>query len=167
MFVYPQQPDHADFHFTAADVGISGDAFVYDWKNKTGKKLAAGEAFTGSFGSSASTKASDPSWAYYIVAPISGSGIAIIGDEGKFVSMGKQRIEQITQSAKEQEITVNFAADEHSCTLHGYAPLAPLCVAQEGNVSDQKFDTPTGHFTMTVAPAEHQTRAVIKLSTLW
>jgi hypothetical protein len=167
VFVYPQQPDHADFHFTAADVGVSGDAFVYDWKNKTGKKIAAGEAFTGSFGSSASTKSSDPSWAYFIVAPISPSGVALIGDEGKFVSMGQQRIEQIKQSTKEQEVTVNFAADERSCTCHGYAPLAPLCVALVGSVSDQKFDKSTGQFMMTVTPAEHQTSAVIKISTQW
>jgi hypothetical protein len=120
VFVYPQSPEKTDYHFTAADVGLSGDAMIYDWKSKSARKLAASETFSGSFGSTASTQPSDPSWEYFIVAPISKSGIALIGDEGKFATMGSQRIESVEESAQGTTVKVNFAAGENTTTLLGF-----------------------------------------------
>ena len=36
VFVYPQKPEQTEFHFTASDVGLTGDVYVYDWKTKSG-----------------------------------------------------------------------------------------------------------------------------------
>src|SRR5581483_134582 len=117
VFVYPEKDDQTHFHFTAADVGLSGDVCVYDWKTKTAKKLAAGEAFSGSFDGKISTSKQDPTWSYFIVAPIGKSGIALIGDTGKFASMGSQRIDKVSATGKSLQVSVRFASDEKTVTL--------------------------------------------------
>jgi hypothetical protein len=150
VFAFPRAKDHTDLHFTATDVGLSGDVWVYDWKNKTGQKLSAGQSFSGSFGSSASIDSKDPSWAYYIVAPVSKNGIALVGDQGKFASMGRQRIEECQESDDSIQLTLQLAPGESDIVLHGFASVAPVVSAAGVTVDQPKLDGQ--HFTVSLHP---------------
>jgi hypothetical protein len=158
VFAFPRVKDNTELHFTAADVGLSGDVWVYDWKNKIGQKLSAGERFKGSFGSEASIANNNPSWAYYIVAAVSKNGIALIGDQGKFASMGKQRVEKCEQMDDAIKLTLQFSPGETEIVLHGFASAAPVATASEATVDQPKLDSQ--HFTVAVHPkngADHAT----------
>ena len=58
------------------------------------------------------------------MAPVGPSGIAFLGDAGKFVSTGDKRIVHLSDNGT-VSAPVAFAANEHSVVLHGYAPSAP------------------------------------------
>ena len=161
VFAFPRAKDRTDLHFTAADVGLSGDVWVYDWKNKTGQKLSAGETFSGSFGSEAIIANKDPSWAYFIVAPISKNGIALIGDQGKFASMGVQRVQTCEESQEALKLTLRFAPGERDIVLHGFASAAPVVSATEATADQPKLDGQ--HFTVSVHPKDGADHATVTL----
>jgi hypothetical protein len=145
VFVYPQKPEVPDYSFTAADIGMSGDVMVYDWRSKNGKRLSAGEKFSGLFDSSASTRPGNPAWAYFIVAPISKSGVAMLGDEGKFASMGKQRVTAVQDTPESLKLTISFAAGEETVALHGFDKKGEYFRREYARPSNQ--DTATIEFT--------------------
>jgi hypothetical protein len=78
--------------FTPAELGIAGPAYVYDYFARKGTLVAPG----GSFSETVS------SGSYYVVAPVGPSGIAFLGDEGKFVSLGDKRITQLVDDGTVQ-----------------------------------------------------------------
>src|ERR1700680_3406420 len=71
---------------------------------------------------------------YYIVAPIGPSGIAFLGDAGKFVSCGKKRID-ILKDDGSLNITVQFAREEREVVLHLYSPVRPYLPGVSGRMS--------------------------------
>ena len=89
--------------------------------------------------------------AYYIVVPIGPSGIAFLGDAGKFVSLGQKRIPQLTDTGQVQA-TVTFARGETSLTLHGYAPSTPKVTASKGTAGTVTYNSATHLFTFVVSP---------------
>ena len=55
-----------------------------------------------------------------------------------------------------------FASNEHSVTLHGYAPSAPTVTASDGSVGSVSYNSSTHLFSVTVnAGSDHN--AVIAL----
>ncbi|HZP52220.1 hypothetical protein, partial [Actinocrinis sp.] len=92
---------------------------------------------------------------YYEVAPVGASGIAFLGDAGKFVSTGDKRITHLSDSGT-VNATVAFASNEHSVTLRGYAPSAPTVTASDGSVGSVNYNASTHLFTVTVnAGSDH------------
>ncbi len=87
---------------------------------------------------------------YYIVVPIGPSGIAFLGDAGKFVSLGDKRISQLTDNGTIQA-TVAFAPGEGAVTLHGYAPKQPRISATNGSVSHVSYNPSTHLFSFSVS----------------
>lgn len=61
------------------ELGYTGKVYVYDVINDSGKAMDATQANT---------------WgnAYSLIAPVGPSGVAFLGDKGKFVPLGKKRI---------------------------------------------------------------------------
>ncbi|MDE3059094.1 MAG: hypothetical protein KGJ59_14175, partial [Bacteroidota bacterium] len=57
---------------------------------------------------------------YFIIAPLLPNGIAFLGDSGKIISTGKQRILKMKASQNDLFLDVAFASGEHVVTLHGY-----------------------------------------------
>ena len=111
--------------FTPESIGVSGSAYVLDYFSKTGSLVPAGSSFTGIVGYNAS---------YYIVAPIGLSGIAFLGDTGKYVSCGKKRIESLNDYGSLLRVVVRFAPGEKHVALHMYAPTKPLVWCDSGSV---------------------------------
>ena len=105
-------------------IGVSSPAFVYDYFNQTGTVVQPGGYFTGTV---------DYNGSYYVVAPIGSSGIAFLGDADKFVSCGKKRIGELSDSNGVLQVQVQFAGGEKRIVLHLYSPSHPLVAAIAGS----------------------------------
>ncbi len=127
--------------FTPTELGLTGRVYVYNYFTGTGKVVEAGSSYTDTVQDAA----------YYIVVPIGPSGIAFLGDAGKFVSLGQKRIPQLTDTGQVQA-TVTFARGETSLTLHGYAPSTPKVTASKGTAGTVTYNSATHLFTFVVSP---------------
>jgi hypothetical protein len=130
--------------FASSELGFAGQVYVYDCFSGAGRLLDAKTNLTATLDKGAV--------AFYVVAPVGKSGIAFLGDTGKFVSTGKQRIASIRDDAGKMVVTVNFAAAENSVTLHGYAAAVPTVTLQSGKAGDVQYEPATRHFTVQIAP---------------
>ncbi|HXC64465.1 MAG TPA: hypothetical protein VNZ67_08905, partial [bacterium] len=104
----------------ASELGVEGPAYVFDYFAGSGRRLKAGHAIDFSFGGQ--------DVAFLEAAPIGPSGMALLGDAGKFVGTGKQRIASLEDSAAGLAASVLFAAGEDTVVLRGYAPSPPKAV---------------------------------------
>jgi hypothetical protein len=131
-------------HFHATDVGLSGPVYVFDFFAGTGKPMDAGADIV---------KDISPKQAsYFIVAPIGRSGIAFLGDRGKFVGTGKQRVATMEDAPSGLKVDLLLAPTESSVTLGGYAPSAPQVTAQAGTAGDVHYDGKTQYFSVEIKP---------------
>jgi len=134
--------------FTPTDFGYAGKVYVYDVINDAGKAVDAAQAYSGSNG-------------YYLVAPIGASGIAFLGDRGKFVSLGKKRISAFTDDGT-ITATVQYATGEGPVTLQGMAAAAPTVSATSGTVGAVNYSASTQRFTVAVTAAGTSATVTIK-----
>ena len=143
MFAFNRRQTPAGtISFTLGELGLSGPAYVYDYFSSVGERVAARESFSAPLGRNAS--------GFYAVAPVGKSGIAFLGDQGKFVGTGKQRIESLRDEAGRLTVGVVLAANEKSVVLHGYAASAPKMTVRAGDADAVQYDPATRHFTVTV-----------------
>src|SRR5215471_3951637 len=141
VFAYDRGHDKT-VAFAPADIGLSGQAYVYNFFTKNGTVVNAADTF------------SEPlagSFAYYVAVPIGPSGMALLGDTDKFVTRGKKRISQISDNT-DLTATVVFAPNEYSLTLRGYSPVAPAASAYKGSVGNVSYDTTKKVFSFDVLP---------------
>ncbi|WP_329071760.1 carbohydrate-binding protein [Streptomyces sp. NBC_01429] len=141
--------------FGLAELGLTEPAYAYDYFAGTGALVARG----GSVSTTVTTGT------YWVVAPVGASGIAFLGDAGKFVPHGAKRIEHLRDNGR-VHATVAFATGEGPVTLHGYAPRKPTVTATTGSVGAVGYDKSTKLFTVTVTAttAEAANRAVITIT---
>ena len=125
--------------FTLAEIGETGPAYVYDY--------FAGNGALVKKGGQVSTRVTDGT--YWVVAPVGPSGIAFLGDKGKFVAHGDKRLEHLSDDGS-VHATVAFAAGEGPVTLHGYAPRKPSASATTGSVGTVGYDAASKLFSVTV-----------------
>jgi hypothetical protein len=130
--------------FTPAAFGFSGSVQVYDTRARTAQLVPAGQPFNFALEEYGS--------AFHMVVPVGRSGIALVGDEGKFVSMGKKRIADLEDAKGKLTVTVIFAAGEESLRLTGYARNAPRARARTGKVGELVHDRKSGRFELQVRP---------------
>ena len=88
--------------------------------------------------------------------PVPRAGITLIGDEAKFVPDGRKRIAALEDEPDRLIVTVNFAPQERSVRLFGYAPQRPTVAAQTGSLSELEFEPDSGRFDVTVSPGPQQ-----------
>ncbi|WP_433887593.1 carbohydrate-binding protein [Streptomyces sp. CA-111067] len=131
--------------FTLAELGTTGPAYVYDYFAGTGRLVAAGGSVTATVGDGT----------YWIVAPVGPSGIAFLGDAGKFVAHGDKRVQNLSDDGS-VHATVAFAAGEGPVTLHGHAARKPAVTASTGSVGAVTYDAAAGLFTVTATGAGGQ-----------
>jgi len=65
------------------------------------------------------------------VAAVSRAGIALLGDEGKFVPDGRKRIAALDDEPDRLIATVTFAPQEKSVRLFGYATRRPTITRKQ------------------------------------
>jgi hypothetical protein len=130
--------------FSPEEAGSSAPAVVYSYFSRLTRRVERGQDFKASLGPGDA--------AYYIVAPVGASGIALFGDAGKFVSMGKERIQSLEEGPSSLKVQVLFAPGERSVTLFGNAPTRPRVIVQGGSSGAVKFVKSTGYFSVAVSP---------------
>lgn len=146
IFAHPRTEDRT-FTFTPEKLGLGGSVYIYNWLADRGRRIQGGEPWT-------QTIKGDPS--YLVAVPVGKSGIAFLGDAGKFVPLGKKRVSELTDDGT-VNATLEFAKTEHSIIVHGWAPSMPLVTASEGRVGKLHFDDATGRFHVEVFPAKSGT----------
>jgi hypothetical protein len=149
--------------FDAAELGLSGPVYIYDYFSGTGRRLEVNAGFSAPIGEDAS--------AFYVVAPVGKSGIAFLGDKNKFVGTGKQRIHSLHDQRGKLTVGVVLAESEKSVVLHGYAAVAPKVTVLSGRGNAVQYDSGTGHFTVEIksdanAPVDKSTRDPVRRMTV-
>ena len=123
------------------------DAYLYDFFNNTAKRIPAGGSvqvqMTKGFG-------------YWILAPVAPSGIAVFGDQGHFVTLGKKRIPQFTDTGI-ADLTIDFAPGEQSRTIFGYSAKSVSATATQGSATPAIFNAATEQFTVVVTRGAQST----------
>ena len=143
VFAFNRHKTPADkVHFTLGELGLNSPAYVYDYFSGTGERVAPHGSFSAQLGRNKS--------AFYVVAPVGKSGIAFLGDKGKFVGTGKQRIESLCDEAGKLTVGVVLAANEKTVVLHGYAASAPKATVLAGEDDAVQYDPVTRYFTVAI-----------------
>jgi hypothetical protein len=136
--------------FTPASLGLHTRAYVFDYFSHKGTVLDPDKTFMRSLENESLEKESlEKDYAYFIVVPLGQSGIAFLGDPDQFVSLGKQRISQLSDDGRVR-VTVQFAHGENSRTVHGYSPTAPVITAIKGKTGGLMYDSAAHRFTVSV-----------------
>jgi len=127
--------------FSPQSLGVTTPSYVYDYFEKTGVAMDPGQTFTASV---------DYNGSYFVVAPVGVSGIAFLGDANKFISCGKKRIEQVSDTGT-LRVSVRFATGEKRVTLHLYSPFLPTASAEAGHVGPV-MSAAAGTYRVVVSP---------------
>jgi hypothetical protein len=147
VFSFAQSSALTNSSFTPSELGIPGDAYVYDYFNSTGVVVAASNTFN----FTTTMPSNNVNGSYFVVVPIGLSRIAFIGDTNKFVTLGKKRISTMADGGV-LKVTVSFAVGETNLTLMGYAPSAPYIGALSGTFGVMNYDSATHLFSIGLAP---------------
>jgi hypothetical protein len=141
IFAHPRTDDRT-FTFTPEKLGLTGKVYVYNWLAARGRRINGDEEWS-------QTIHGDPS--YLVAVPVGKSGIAFLGDAGKFVPLGKKRVTELSDNGV-VDATLAFAATEQSIIVHGWAPSTPAASAIDGRVGAVTYDDASGRFDVEVFP---------------
>jgi len=151
-YVFAAGGDREDAAFAPKELGIAGPSFVFDVRRGSGRALEERETFRGA--------ASPP--AYWIVVPKGPSGVAFLGDEGKLVPLGRQRIASVVDDGS-LRVRVRFAPGEATVRLHGFAGRRPDVVVEAGKAGPLEYAEKTGEFRLPVSPENGEARVSLRV----
>ena len=120
LFAYTRD-DMKSMRVRPSDLGFVGPVYVYDYVASRGALLDPEQSWEATI---------EGDFAYYIIVPVGPSGIAIVGDLGQLVPLGKKRIASVRDDGV-LEFTVAFAATELTRIVEGYAagPVSANAIA--------------------------------------
>ncbi len=150
VFAYNRSTTNREAFLGPADLGFTNEVLVLDADTGTARRSSATERLAFSLAPQAT--------AYYVITPVGRTGIAFFGDEGKFVSNGRQRIAAMDDAAAALTVNVRFSSGEKSVRLFGYGDRAPAVEARRGTARNPTFDAATGRFTVEVSPSSALSR---------
>jgi hypothetical protein len=142
FFLYAQG-DNTQAQFRLSDAGVSGPVFLYDYFNGTGRVVQPDELLN----------EDAQGYRYLVAATIGRSGIALLGDTGHFVTLGKKRVAALADDGV-LHVSLAFAPGESARNLQGYSPDRPAARASAGTARTLSYDPATGLFTVAVTPGQ-------------
>ncbi|HVW84323.1 MAG TPA: hypothetical protein VHB50_06565 [Bryobacteraceae bacterium] len=122
--------------------GISGASYLYDFFGGTGRLLGAGSTLTLDLTNGTG---------YFVLVPTGQSGMALLGDRGQFVMLGRQRIPALADDGT-IDVTVSFAPGETHRTLIGFSPRPVSVVSLAGTHRKPSWDSSTQIFAIGLRP---------------
>jgi len=146
LFAHPRTEDRTAT-FTPKSLGLDGNVYIYNWFGGKGHQTSGDVPWT-------QVIHGDP--AYVVVVPVGPSGIAFLGDLGKFVPLGKKRVTELSDDGV-LEAALEFAPGERSVIVQGWAQAMPVADAVEGRLGKLAFDEASGRFRVEVFPGESGT----------
>ena len=141
VFAYNRAAD-TSVTLSLGDLGVKRPVYLYNYFEGTGRVVTPRAPFSASF---------QGGWVYLVAAPIGPSGMAILGDTGHFVTLGKKRVTAFEDDGS-VGLTVAFAPGETSRTLRGYSPDAPAAAARSGSIGPLTYDPVARQFSLEVMP---------------
>jgi hypothetical protein len=153
VFSYPQGSNN-QASFTPASLGITGESYVYDYFADSGALARPTDTIS-------ATITGDSE--YWIVTPVGPSGMALLGDTGQFVTLGRKRVRSVSDDGA-IHLTVAFAAGEASRQIEGFSPGVPRVSATSGSILQTSYNRSTHRFRFTVAPGPQGTAATVMIS---
>ena len=156
MFAFPRPHGTRDAAFRLSEFGVSGRFYVFEQAADAGRFVDAGEALRYEIGPSG--------YLFLEAAPVGPSGIALLGDLGKIVPTGRQRISAISDRSDGVRVRVSLASGEASVVLSGVSPKPPKVAADHGSARLASYDRTTGRFSVQVTPAAGATQVPVTLS---
>ena len=98
----PRLEGTAEVGPSPARTGVQADLVAWDWRKGTATRLAPDAAIPVSL--------SREGWAFHVLAPVLGSGLAVIGDVTKFVTAGDARME-VSETSTGARLVVKGAGE--------------------------------------------------------
>ena len=157
-----KDPPDTAWTVNAGELGITTPALAYDFFSGAAQIVDAAHPLTGQLNH-------DHDWAYWVLAPVGPSGMALVGDTGLFVTRGRQRCESIADDGQAIQAKVVFAPSESSVTLTVYAPTALRITSQGGSITQQSYDAARNIATVHVAvdqPANGDSASAVRTVTV-
>ena len=151
LFEFAQGPT-TQVSFRLSEAGVDRPVYLYDYFQDSGQVMQPDDLFT----------VDTTGFRYQVAVPVGRSGIAVLGDTGQFVPMGKKRVPAFSDDGTAR-ITVAFAPGETVRTLRGYSPTAVTARATGGVAGRIERDSATGLFSLHVEPGTNG-KASIELS---
>ena len=146
VFAFAPRPrDKKAVQFSARDIGLHGAMYVYNYFTGASTFVPAGGEFTGALGAHAAS--------YYVCASPGAAGIAFMGQRGKFVGVGRERIPSLANLPGALMAAVAFAPGEDVVTLHGFAAYKPVVTVHGGMAGAVLYNPGTQHFIVRVSPS--------------
>jgi hypothetical protein len=144
VFAFAQGSEKRTALLSPAALGYSDPVYAYDYFNREGGYLQPSETMT---------LVAPDSGAYWIVVPVGASGVGFLGDAGKFVSNGHNRIAHIADRGT-LVARVTFAKGERRLRLHGFSLARPEVRAARAAIEHLFYDSKTGlfHFDLVAKP---------------
>jgi hypothetical protein len=130
--------------------GITGAAYLYDYLDGIGYPIGA---------NSEKTLMLNGGVGYFILAAVGETGIAFLGDQGDFVTMGKNRIPLFVDTGR-INLLVAYGSGEQTRTLFGYSPKPVNVTAVNGSADNLSWSSSTQLFTVNVHPSSAGTAHV-------
>lgn len=138
IFAYPRK-DETESKLRPADLGYSGEVYLYNWRTHHGNATPADAESSLPF---------EDGWAYYVMTPEGPSGMALLGDMEQFVTAGRARIPAFSDDGA-LHITVAFTPGEQARTIAIYGPRQPAASSIDAKLK-QTYDEPDHLLFVTV-----------------
>jgi hypothetical protein len=135
--------------FTPSEFGLTGKVYAYNYFAKSGKLIDATGPVTDSVAN----------WNYYVLSPLGIAGLTVVGDTGKFVTCGTNRIRSVTEVAGKMTLSVAFGAfdslsPDQKATIRGYSAESVIVAAgTNATVGNESYNQTSGIFQFDFAPA--------------
>jgi hypothetical protein len=149
VFAY-SQGSNTPAKFSPSDFGLDRPAYLYDYFAGAGQVVNPSDALVAPIVNSS---------LYFVAAPIGPSGMAVLGDVGQFVPLGKKRVSSLVDDGVVR-LTVAFANGEDSRLITGYSPFRPVARASRGAVGPVTYDAVRQQFQIPVKPGPDGTASI-------
>ena len=136
VFAFGQTPEQHSASFLPAALGYKGPVYAYNYFNKQGMYVEPWQAVE---------FAVPDNGVYWIVVPVGASGMGFLGDAGKFVSNGRNRIAHILDTGT-LTARVVFSAGERRLHLYGFSRVQPAIQTTGAKVENLAYDSHTQLF---------------------
>jgi hypothetical protein len=152
VFVFAQAEPRT-VRLSPADLGYSSPVYAYNAFDGHGRYLQPSETLE---------FVTPENGAYWIVVPVGPSGVGFLGDAGRFVSNGRNRVDRIRDTGA-LTARIVFSAGESRLRLHGFSRARPDVRAIGASVQELDYDSRAGlfHFDLVAKPG---TSPEIKIS---
>lgn len=140
----------AEATFDPSALGFASRVFVWDFFARSGVVVPAGSSYVQPFVNGGS---------YDVLVAVGPAGIALVGDEGKFATLGRKRFARVTQGSRCLTATILFAPGEGPVTLVGWSAERPE--TRSPNAGTVVWDAATGVFRIPVSARPDGTATIV------